>query len=146
MAFCIDSCRFGGYFGRIWERFWKGFGKIFRRFFIFSSKTPIFKIRAPTQCFVRVELLKINPQIKKYRYKINEIFQCQHESFKITQKITHNYISPSLVLAANQPPSILISDPLIKSDSLEDKKTAAPTMSDGRPHLPTIVSFPHFSP
>ena len=30
--------------------------------------------------------------------------------------------------------------------STEDKKTAAPTMSDGCPHLPTIVSFPHFSP
>ena len=29
-------------------------------------KTPIFKIRAPTQCFVRVELLKINKKSRRF--------------------------------------------------------------------------------
>ena len=44
---------------------------IFRGFLEFSSKAPIFKICAPTQCLVRVELLKIIKKIDKKRMKIN---------------------------------------------------------------------------
>ena len=68
-------------------RFWKDFGRIFRGFFAFSLKAPIFKIRAPTQCFVRVELLKIQQKIRKNRHKIDAIFRCEKKGSKFTQKV-----------------------------------------------------------
>ena len=55
-------------------------------------------------------------------------------------------ISPFRVLAANHPPSILISEPLIKSESSLERNIAAPAISDGLPQRPTIVSLPQTSP
>ena len=59
IVFLIVFFQFFMDFWRILGGFREEFGTIFRRFFAFASKAPIFKIRAPTQCFVRVELLKI---------------------------------------------------------------------------------------
>ena len=67
--FLMDFYRTFIDFETILGRFWEGFGTIFRRFSALSSKTPIFKIRAPTQCFVRVELLKIIKKSMQNRCK-----------------------------------------------------------------------------
>ena len=87
MAIFIDFFRFFIDFRRISEGFWKDFGDIFRWFFAFSAKTPIFKIRAPTQCFVRVELLEIHEKRQKSRYTIKAKFGCEKKSSKIAKKV-----------------------------------------------------------
>ena len=65
--FLMDFHRFWMDLGMVLGGFWEGLRRIFRGFFAFSSKTAIFKICAPTQCFVRVELLKIIKKSKKNR-------------------------------------------------------------------------------
>ena len=51
----------------ILERFWDDFGKICRLFVAFLFKMLNLEIREPTQCSVRVELLKINKKSSKNR-------------------------------------------------------------------------------
>ena len=53
----------------------------------FSSKTPIFKIRAPTQCFVRVEPLKINKKSRNNTLKINANLEWEKRCSTIAQKL-----------------------------------------------------------
>ena len=48
-------------------------------------------------------------------------------------------ISPARDLAASQPPSILISDPVTKLESSDARKTAAPAISSGCPQRPIKV-------
>ena len=73
MAILIDFFEVSIDFRRISGGFRKDFGRIFRCFFAFSSKAAIFKIRAPTQCFVRVEPLKINEKTLKICFEMSGV-------------------------------------------------------------------------
>ena len=74
-------------FGSILARVGEDFGRIFRRFLGFSSKAPIIKIRAPTQCFVRVGLFKSNKKSRKSTRKIFANLEWEKHCSKIAQKM-----------------------------------------------------------
>ena len=83
------SCRFFLIFHNcswIFDGFLLDFGRIFRGFFAFSLKAPIAKIHAPTQCFVRVKLLKIQQKVRKNRHKIDAIFRCEKKTPNLLKK------------------------------------------------------------